>query len=241
MMKLGRFEAVRAAAILFAVAPLGSPAAAQQLDEAAIIRMVDANVQKRVAQVASFTDIERYQVYRGDEQTHPAATMTARDSYTRGVGKTYAILAQSGSALVQKFGLHPLLDNEEKINQPENVPHSWFTSANYKMKLKPGGPQRVNGRMCYALAIAPKQNAPNMIDGTLWVDAKDGSIVKVDGVASKSPSPFAGATHMMRDYTEIDGFPMATHARAESKSWLFGRTVVLIDYSDYHLHVQKGR
>ena len=80
-----------------------------------------------------------------------------------------------------------------------------------------------------------------MIDGTLWVDANDGSIVEIEGVASKSPSPFAGTTHMMRQYTNIEGFPMAMHARAESKSVLFGRTVVLIDYTDYHLHVQRGR
>jgi hypothetical protein len=42
---------------------------------------------------------------------------------------------------------------------------------------------------------------------------------------------------MMRQYEQIDGFPMATHARAESNSMLFGRTVVTIDYSDYHLQL----
>ncbi len=54
--------------------------------------------------------------------------------------------------------------------------------------------------------------------GTMWVDAKDFSIVQIEGVATKSPSMFAGATHMMRQYANIDGFSMATHARAESDS-----------------------
>jgi hypothetical protein len=31
---------------------------------------------------------------------------------------------------------------------------------------------------------------------------------------------------------------MATHARAESSSPLFGRTVVVIDYSDYHFDLR---
>ena len=167
--------------------------------------------------------------------------MTARDSYTKGIGKTYTVLAQTGSALVQRFGLRPLIENQEQINKPGNVNRSWFISANYEMQLKPGGTGRINGRTCYALAITPKEKAPNMIQGTLWVDAKDGSIVQVDGIASRSPSPFAGTTHMMRQYANVDGFPMATHARAESKSWLFGRTVVLIDYTDYHLQAKKGR
>lgn len=212
---------------------------AQQVDQSMVIRMVDANVAKRVDKVLSFTDIETYKVFRGSDETHPVATMTARDSYTKGVGKTYTVLSHSGSAVILKFGLRPLLDNETEINKPGNVQHSWFTSANYEMKLRPGGAQSVNGRMCYALTIKPRQTAPNLLDGTLWVDAQDGSVVKVEGVASKSPSPFAGTTHMMRDYVNIEGFSMATHARAESKSFLFGRTVVLIEYSDYHLQVQK--
>ena len=37
-----------------------------------------------------------------------------------------------------QFGLKPLLDNEKTINEPGNVEKSWFTSANYEMKLKAG-------------------------------------------------------------------------------------------------------
>jgi hypothetical protein len=73
------------------------------------------------------------------------------------------------------------------------------------------------------------------------VDSRDGSIAQVEGVASKSPSAFAGATHMMRQYTQVDGFPMAEHARAESSSFFFGRAVVVIDYSDYHLQLASRR
>jgi len=219
---------------------LTAPAAlAQQPNEAAVIRMVDTAVGVRVENVLGFTDVEHYSVFRGEDETHPVATMTARDSYTKGAGKTYTILAQSGSGIVQRFGLRPLLENEEEINRPGNVEHSWFSSANYEMRLKSPAPLRMNGRSCYVLAIKPKRKAPNMVAGTLWVDANDGSIVQVEGVASKSPSPFAGTTHMMRQYINIDGYAMAVHARAESKSTLFGRTVVVIDYSDYRLQVRS--
>jgi hypothetical protein len=210
-------------------------------DEASVVRMIDAEVQGRYATVLGFTDMEHYQVFRGGDQTHPVAEMTAKDTYRKGAGKTYTVLSRSGSAIIEKFGLNPLLENEEKINHPATVALSWFTSANYNMKLKPGGVQRLNGRDCFVLTIDPKRKAPNMIEGTLWVDARDGSIAQVEGVASKSPSAFAGTTHMLRQYTQIDGFPMATHARAESSSILFGRTVVVIDYSDYHLQLASRR
>ena len=42
---------------------------------------------------------------------------------------------------------------------------------------------------------------------------------------------------MMRQYTQLEGYPMAMHARAESNSMFFGRTVVTIDYSDYQLQL----
>jgi hypothetical protein len=34
---------------------------------------------------------------------------------------------------------------------------------------------------------------------------------------------------------------MATHAHAESSSFLFGRTAVTIDYTDYHFQMRPGQ
>lgn len=235
-------KAAQAVAWVYLLVSLGITAAPQQEpDAAAVIRLIDAAVQARYEQVLGFTDIEHYAVYRGQDETHPVAQMTVLDTYRKGAGKTYTIQSQSGSAIILHFGLKPLLDNEESVNKPGKVERSWFRSANYEMKLKPGGIQRLNGRDCFVLAVTPKWKAPNMIDGTLWVDALNGSIVQLDGTASKNPSPFSGSTHMMRQYMQLDGFPMATHARAESNSFLFGRSVVTIDYSDYHLQIRDTK
>jgi hypothetical protein len=216
-------------------------APAQEPNPAQVIQQVDASVAARVDNVLGFTDTEHYSVYRGNDQSHPVAEMTVRDTYKKGVGKSYTVLSESGSSLVLRVGLKPLLQNETNINLPGNVEKSWFNSANFKMRLKSTTIQKLNGRDCSALLITPKQKAPNMIDGTLWVAARDGSVVQIEGVASRSPSIFAGTTHMMRQYANINGFPMATHARAESDSVLFGRTVVTVDYSDYKLVTKTGK
>jgi hypothetical protein len=241
MISLSR-DAVRTIARISLLAALAIAAApSQEPDEKAVIRLIDAAVQARYEHVLGFTDIERYAVYRGEDETHPVAEMTVLDTYRKGVGKTYTIQSQSGSAIILHFGLKPLLDNEEVINKPGNVEQSWFDSANYAMELKPGGRQRLKGIDCYVLAVTAKRKAPNMIDGTLWVDAQTGSITRLDGIASKSPSAFAGTTHLMRQYMQLEGFPMATHARAESNSMFFGRTVVTIDYSDYKLQLRDAK
>jgi hypothetical protein len=217
------------------------PYAQSEPDGAAVIRSVDASVQHRFQNVLGFTDVEHYAVFRGKDQAHPIAEMTVKDTYKKGVGKSYDIQSQSGSALVQRFGLRPLLDNEKTINLPGNVQQSWFDSANYDMKLKSGSLQRLDGRDCYVLDVTARRKASNTINGEIWVDAHDGNIVKLDGIASKNPSAFAGATHLMRQYIELQGYPMAAHARAESNSALVGHTVVTIDYSDYHLNLAPAK
>jgi hypothetical protein len=73
------------------------------------------------------------------------------------------------------------------------------------------------------------------------VDAKDDSIVQVQGIASKSPSIFTGPTQMVRQYASMSGFAMATQARAVSNSNLLGRTVVTIDYREYQIQLRPAR
>lgn len=241
MVNRERIGLTRSLAGFLWLACLGIAAAwAQQPDGAAVIQRVDAGAQTRYDNVLGFTVIEHYVVFRGQTEAKPAAEMTVRTTYQRGSGKSYAVLAQSGSGIILRFVLQPLLDGEKNVNVPGNVQHSWFTSANYEMKLMPGI-QQLDGHQCLAISVSPRHSAPNMIDGTLWVDAKDDSLVKIDGIASKSPSIWTNAPHMMRQYTSIFGYAMATHARAESTSALFGRTVVTIDYNDYKLQLKTGK
>lgn len=214
---------------------------AQQPDEASIIRGVDAAVKARLDGIASYTVTEHYSVYRNGDETHPAAEMTVKTTYQRETGKDYAILSESGSAVLRKFVLDSILENEKRINEPGVREGSWIISANYEMKLKPGGTQRLNGRDCYLLSIDPKQKATNLIVGSIWVDAKDQSIVQLEGTASKSISVFSGPTKVMRQYEDVNGFAEATHAHAESDSGLFGKTVVTIDYSGYEIKIRATR
>ena len=215
--------------------------AAQQPDQAAIIRQIDGAVAARADNILGFTDVEHFSVYRSGDETHPVAEMTVRDTYKKGVGKEFTVLSQSGSGIILRFGLKPLINNDVTINLPGNVEKSWFTSANYEMKLKPGGVQKINGRDCYVLDLTPRGEAPNLIIGTLWADARDGSLVQIEGAASKSPSAFAGTTRVMRQYANINGFAMNLHTRAESTSMLFGRTVIMIDYSNYELQLRGSK
>lgn len=210
---------------------------AEGADEATVIRGIDQAVYRRLDEVVGYTATEDYAVYRG-EDARPAAAMKVRTTYRKESGKSYEILAESGSELIRRFGLHPLLDSERTINQPANREHALFVSANYNMRLKPGAVQRVNGRDCFAIAISPHARATNLIEGTLWVDATDYTIVRLEGVSTKSASLVSSPPHVTRDYIKVDGYSQASHATAISSGFLFGRVRVTIDYSDYHLQLK---
>jgi hypothetical protein len=105
------------------------------------------------------------------------------------------------------------------------------------MKLKSSEKQMMDGRECYAIALTPRRVSPYLFTGTLWVDAKDFSVVQLEGVAAKSHSFLTGPSQVLRQYANVEGFPMATHARAVSDG-ILGRTIVKIDYQGYQ--IQRG-
>jgi hypothetical protein len=75
----------------------------------------------------------------------------------------------------------------------------------------------------------------------MWVDAKDFSTVEIRGSATKSPSLLTGPAQVMRQYANVSGFAQAIHARAVSNSFLFGQTVVIIDYQDYKMQLRAEK
>jgi len=235
MIRVRRWKTVRAlAALCIACAGLGT-AMGQQPYSQAILQKIDAAVKARLDEIAEYTVTEHYSVFRSGDEAHPVAEMTVKTTYKRDTGKSYIVLSESGSALIRNLVLGAILDNEKQINAPGVREGSWITTANYEMKVKPGGIQKMDGRDCVALALTPLRKTPYLVEGTLWVEAKDGNIVQLEGKASRSSSILTGPTQMMRQYKDIDGFAEATHARAESDSFLFGRTVVTIDYQGYQI------
>lgn len=231
--------AIEAAGLALALA--GAVALCQAPSESAIIQSVDRAVMARIDGIAGYTVIEHYAVFRNQDENHPVAEMTVKTTYREQTGKSYAILSERGSSVIRKFVLNTILENEKRLNEPGTREGSWIVSANYEMKLKQAGAVRIDGRDCYVLSIVPKRKAPYLVAGTIWVDSRDGTIVRIEGESSKSPSVFTGPTQMSRQYMNIDGYAEATHAWAQSNSSLFGKTVVKIDYSGYRIELAPGR
>jgi len=219
---------------VLAVAPLHS----QPDANAEILQKIDASVHAREEGLLGYTVNERYTVFRNHDESHPVAEMMVRTTYQKDVGKSFSIVSESGSELLRK-ALELILDNERRLTQPANRASAVIASANYEMSVKESAV--IDGRNCIAVALKPRRASEYVMNGTVWVDALDGSIVQLEGITARSPSIFAGASQVFRQYTMMDGFPVATHARAVSNSWLVGQTVITIDYTDYAMQLRASK
>jgi|SRR5579859_1588525 len=215
-----------------------APAAAQQDAKAAILQGIDASVHARENNLLGYTVTEHYAVFRNHDEQHPAAEMVVKTSYQRDVGKNFSIVSETGSLLLRKM-LTSILDNERKMTQPANRATAVITPGNYEMTVKE--PETVDGRNCTAVAIVPRRLSPYLFNGTIWVDAQNQSIVQLKGISAKSPSMFTGPSEIFRQYAVIDGFPMATHAKAVSNSSLLGQTILKIDYIGYQVQLRAAK
>jgi hypothetical protein len=133
------------------------------------------------------------------------------------------------SALIDK-----VLAGEKEMAEVANREGVWVTSANYEMHPQLT-PIDLNGHSCFVVDLKPKRKSPHLFTGKAWVDTTDYTVVRLEGIPSQSPSFFAGATSVKREYAKVDGFAMATHAEARSHSFLLGDTVLKIDYTNYKI------
>jgi hypothetical protein len=213
-----------------------SPQAASRPTDAEIIQRIDHAVQYRAQTINSYTVQEIYSIYRNGE-ANPSVQVTVKTQYTRANGKDYTPISETGSSILRSAVIDRVLANEKEMAKAANRESVAVTSANYEMHPQPGIVSR-NGRDCVLVEIQARRKIPYLFNGKAWFDATDFTLVHIEGAPAASPSFFAGQTGGVRDYDKVDGFSMAQHAELHSHSFLFGDTLMKIDYSNYQIQLE---
>jgi len=200
---------------------------------AEIIQGIDNAVRNREKVVAGYTVKDHYAIYRNGGAT-PAAEMTVQTVYTKGVGKSFTTLSESGSGLLRSTVIEKIIAGEKEMSTADVRDSVLVNSTNYEMTPDLTRTQ-LNGKDCYLVALKARRKSPHLFNGKAWVDASDFSVLRLEGTPSQSPSFFAGDSTMARDYSKFDGIPMAVRAEAHSHNFLLGDTTLKIESTDYQI------
>jgi hypothetical protein len=201
------------------------------------IRALDQASARREARLAGYTATEEYRIQ--SRRFNKSAAMTVETLYRQGQGKSYRVVARSGSAMLQTRVFDRLLQEEVEMSRGATRQRASVNSQNYVIRL--AGEENRVGRKCYVLELTPRAKSPHLLRGRAWIDQEDGSLIRIEGKPTASPSFLAGKPLVVRDYEKVGDFWLAKSSHAVSDSFLLGTTELSISYLDYHLLNQESR
>jgi hypothetical protein len=137
----------------------------------------------------------------------------------------------TGDGFVKNNVITRLLQSEVDHVQKDDPSQTALNLANYKFNYR--GLSRVNDRIVHVYQVKPHKKRPGLIKGRVYLDAHNGSLVRVEGSVVKSPSFFVKHIEFWQDYTDVQSFTLPTHIHSEAKARIVGRTIVDIVHRDY--------
>jgi hypothetical protein len=211
-----------------------TPVPAYQPDASAdgiVGRMMEMEL-TRTANLQEYTSLRHYRLE--NERFGKVVESTVRATYRAPGDKTFDILSQSGSTAIASRVFHRMLDTEREAASESLRLATRISPENYQFRLV--GTDLLEGRRAYVLDISPRNKNKYTIQGRIWLDMEDFAISKVEGSPAKRPSIWAGRTSFVQTYQKHGAFWLAATNASQSESRWFGRTSILVSYSDYRIN-----
>ena len=158
--------------------------------------------------------------------------MTVDASYLAPGNKQFTVTSESGSKLILTRVLHRLLDSERESSADEsNRAAVALTSANYSFALR--GCAATAGRDLYVMNVEPLRETKFLYRGTIWIDALDFAVVRIEAEPAKNPSFLIKGSQIHHQYQKIGEFYLPFSNETVTEVRLGGRSVLKIRYENY--------
>jgi hypothetical protein len=192
-------------------------------------RMVRSDIERRSA-LTGYTALRRYVAVTKDRQAEMAVRLECSSEGT----KQFTIISEEGSSAIRKHVFYKMLREESEMSRREVRDSSRITPENYKFYIV--GRQTLDSGPAYVLTIFPRAEKEHLIQGTIWVNAEDYSIVRIEGQPARNPSFWTHNVHFVHTYQKIGQFWFASSTQSTSEVRLFGPSELTIENSDYKLN-----
>ena len=196
--------------------------------------VIGAMLQRDAERRAAFSGYSAVRTYVLENSEHAKrAEMTVRIVCGRDGTKNFEVLSESGWGGARKHVFPRLLEAEAAASKPGNSEDSRIDGENYSFRMV--GAERICGRRAYAIEVIPKLPRKYLIRGTVWVDAEDYAILRMEGSPAKSPSFFIKSVRFTHTYQKNGMFWLPASDVSVSDARVFGPTELTILYRDYQL------
>jgi hypothetical protein len=227
LLRLGLVLSVAGAQFFSAAAQQSSGEARPAIGE--IVQRLVARNEQRAQELGPYTSRRHYHVeYHGFPHA-AVADMVVDASYDGPSSRHFTVVSESGSHLLLEHVLGKLLRTEQ--DSAHDRADNALTPANYNFTLV--RTETVGGRLAYVLGVEPKKPRGLLYRGTIWVDAQDYAVVKIDAHPAKNPSFWISDTEIHHVYEKDGEFWLPKSNRSETKVRLGGTAILTIDYGDY--------
>lgn len=209
-------------------AVVGAPAG---LNSAEVVEQIRAHTAARTLELRHFTALRHYRVEYKGYSANIAANMDVEANYDAAQGMSFRIVSQSGSKFLCEKVLKRALDSE--VEASRDRASTELTPANYRFQS--AGNETIDGRPAYILKLEPLSEGKFLSRGTIWVDAADFEVVKMESEPAKNPSFFISRTQIHYTSALEHGFWLPQKVRSETKVRIGGTAVLTIDYGTYQV------
>ena len=193
-----------------------------------VARMLEVDA-SRQSQLTGYTAARRYVAVNRQRR----AEMLVHVSCDGDGAKQFTVVAEEGSEAIRKYVFHRLLAEEAESSRRGNRDSSRLTPNNYEFHML--AQEILGNHPTYVLKVVPKTANKYLIDGKVWVDATDYSIIRIEGKPARNPSFWVRSVHFEHTYQKVGKFWFAQSTRTDSKLRIFGDSILTIDTSDYLL------
>lgn len=197
--------------------------------EDVVVKMMQFDTQRQ-SELTGYTAIRHYVAVN---KSRRAEMLVHVDCGSDGA-KQFTVLSEEGSGSIRKHVFRKLLSEETEASRHGARNSSRLTPANYDFQFV--GQEKLETGPAYVLQVLPKTANKYLIDGKIWVDANDYSIVRIEGQPARNPSFWVRSVHFVHTYEKVGPFWFASATHTKSEIRIFGSSELTIENSDYTLN-----
>lgn len=196
-----------------------------------------AHNEQRKEALADYTALRTYQVVDLKGKVH--AEEIGRMEFRAPDQKTFVVTSESGSGLIRRLALNPLIASEIETAAGKEHHDSAIAPENYTLDLL--GEQQVGSYHCFVAQAVPKRLDKYLFEGKVWIDAEDYAVVRIEGHPARKLSFWIERADFVRQYQKIGGFWLPQRDETFVQVRLYGKKALTIDHQDYSVNGAQNK